>query len=258
MTTPIIPKKFHYFYRITCTVTNRYYLGMHSTDDLADGYLGSGTRLWKSKKKHGKENHILEILEYHSTREALSAREEEMITEEVLADPMCLNLRRGGTGHYPGKCSTEETKVKIAEGGKKRWAKEKAERSITNDVPLIMTREQVLAELVTESGHLNKNATRSIKKVLEVTEIPSRTREANVIKRWRAVHTAIDNPEFPELVEQINAYVHGITSRPVCKICQKPVTFFRFNQPYATYCGSKCQLLDPSQNNPVASRWLYK
>lgn len=29
---------------------------MHSTDNLDDGYVGSGKRLWNSIKKHGKEN----------------------------------------------------------------------------------------------------------------------------------------------------------------------------------------------------------
>ena len=251
-------RKHHIIYKTTCTITGRWYIGMHSTDDLNDEYLGSGRRIISSIKKHGKGKHIREILEHCDSRQAASDRETELITPEVRADPQCMNCGPGGLGVVDRPPNTEESSRRRTAANIKRWAKEKAERSITNDGPLIMTREQVLAELVTATGNLNKNATRSIKKVLEVTEMPSRTREANVIKRWKAVHTAIDNPEFPGLVEQINAYVHAITSRPVCKICQKPVTFFRFNQPYATYCGSKCQLLDPSQNNPVASRWLYK
>ena len=37
---------------------------MHSTDDLDDGYLGSGKILGYSRAKHGDENHKKEILEF--------------------------------------------------------------------------------------------------------------------------------------------------------------------------------------------------
>jgi hypothetical protein len=34
-------KKYHFIYKTTCLITNKYYIGMHSTDDLEDGYVGS-------------------------------------------------------------------------------------------------------------------------------------------------------------------------------------------------------------------------
>lgn len=263
-------RKHHIIYKTTCAVTGNWYVGMHSTDDLNDGYLGSGTRLWKSIKKHGKENHTYEILEHLPSRELLVKREEELVNHEMLLDSKCMNLRTGGTGNC-GRATSEETGRKISESnrkyreqngtkvyseaGTKRWAKEKAARQIANDTPIVLSREEVLALLITESGQLNKNATRCISKAIKAIEMPSRTREANVVKRWRAVHQAIDNPIFPDLVEKINAYVNGIENRPTCKICSQPVTFFRFNKPYATYCGARCQLLDPSHKSPVLSRW---
>jgi hypothetical protein len=69
---------------------------MHSTDNLEDGYMGSGTRLARSKRKYGVENHKIEILEFASDRKALREREKELITEEMLHDPMCMNLAFGG------------------------------------------------------------------------------------------------------------------------------------------------------------------
>jgi len=50
-------------------ITNRYYIGIHSTIKLDDGYIGSGVRLLRSIRKHGKENHIKEILEFFTSRE---------------------------------------------------------------------------------------------------------------------------------------------------------------------------------------------
>ena len=51
-------KQYHYLYKTECTVTGAFYIRMHSTSDLDDGYLGSGTILWRSIKKHGKEKAI--------------------------------------------------------------------------------------------------------------------------------------------------------------------------------------------------------
>ena len=65
----------HYIYKTTCNVTKRYYIGMHSTTNLEDGYLGSGKRLRYSVRKYGKENHTKEILEFLPTREKLVIRE---------------------------------------------------------------------------------------------------------------------------------------------------------------------------------------
>ena len=90
------PRKYHFIYKTTCSVNGKYYYGMHSTDDLEDGYIGSGTRLWHSIKKHGRENFKLEILEFCLDRESLKQREAELITEEMLSDPMCMNLTLGG------------------------------------------------------------------------------------------------------------------------------------------------------------------
>ena len=94
------PRKYHFIYKTTCSVNGKYYYGMHSTDDLEDGYIGSGTRLWHSIKKHGRENFKLEILEFCSNRDSLKQREAELITEEMLSDPMCMNLKLGGEGGW--------------------------------------------------------------------------------------------------------------------------------------------------------------
>lgn len=50
-------RKYHYIYKTKCLLTNKYYIGMHSTDNLDDGYVGSGKRLWYSINKHGLKKH---------------------------------------------------------------------------------------------------------------------------------------------------------------------------------------------------------
>ena len=92
-------RKYHYIYKITRTDgSGKYYIGMHSTDDLEDGYFGSGTLLAKSIKKHGKEKHIKEILEFLPSRKALKLREKELVNEELIGDKQCMNLKLGGEG----------------------------------------------------------------------------------------------------------------------------------------------------------------
>jgi len=93
---PRVQKKYHFIYKTTCTITNRFYIGMHSTDNVSDGYVGSGKRLWYSISKHGKENHICEILEYLPDRKTLSEREKEIVNLILIKDPLCMNLALGG------------------------------------------------------------------------------------------------------------------------------------------------------------------
>ena len=62
-------KKYNYFYKITNNINNHFYYGIHSTDNLNDGYMGSGSRLHAAYKKYGIENLSKDILKYFDTRE---------------------------------------------------------------------------------------------------------------------------------------------------------------------------------------------
>ena len=93
-------KKYHYIYKTTNVKNGKYYIGMHSTDDLNDGYIGSGKRLWYSINYHGKDNHVCEILEYCKDREELKLREREIVNEQLLSEDLCMNLCLGGGSGY--------------------------------------------------------------------------------------------------------------------------------------------------------------
>lgn len=93
-------RKYHYIYKTTCKVTGKFYVGMHSTDNLEDGYIGSGKRLGYSIRKHGIENHEREILEFLPDRSSLKNREKEIVNEQFLQDPLCMNLQIGGGGGF--------------------------------------------------------------------------------------------------------------------------------------------------------------
>ena len=61
-------KTYHFIYKTTNLLNGKYYIGMHSTFNLEDGYMGSGKRLKRSLNKYGKENHKVEILEFVDNR----------------------------------------------------------------------------------------------------------------------------------------------------------------------------------------------
>lgn len=88
--------KYHYFYKITNTINNKFYYGIHSTNNLNDNYLGSGTGLNEDKKKYGKSIFKKEILKYFKTRCEASEYEHEKITEDLVHDTNCYNIKIGG------------------------------------------------------------------------------------------------------------------------------------------------------------------
>lgn len=92
-------KKYNYFYKITNTKSGEYYFGVHSTDDLDDGYLGSGTRIKEAIEKEGKENFNKEIIKFFSTITEALEEEARVVTKDLVDDPMCYNMVLGGGGY---------------------------------------------------------------------------------------------------------------------------------------------------------------
>lgn len=124
-------RKYHYIYKTTCLITNKYYIGMHSTDNLDDGYKGSGKRLWHSINKHGLENHQTEILEFLPSREELKAREIKLVNQELLEDKMCMNLALGGEGG--ARVMTKEQLSKGAiNANKVKWSNPEFKSKMSN------------------------------------------------------------------------------------------------------------------------------
>ena len=99
---------FFFLYRTTWQPTGEFYCGMHKTERVDDGYLGSGLRLTRKLRKHGRDGFTREILSFHSSFDELKQAEQELITEEMLQNPLCLNLVIGGLGGIgPGRLGTK-------------------------------------------------------------------------------------------------------------------------------------------------------
>jgi len=107
--------KYHFIYKTTNLKNGKFYIGMHSTSNLCDGYLGSGDRLRRAIRKHGKENFKIEILEFFESRESLISKEKELVNETLLKNSMCMNIVLGGTGGI----LNQEHRIKVLDTLKK-------------------------------------------------------------------------------------------------------------------------------------------
>lgn len=87
--------KHHIIYKTTFEKTGEYYIGMHCTDNIEDGYLGSGKKLKDIITKQGKRNLKREILAYADNRQQLMALEGFYINKKNLTDKLCLNISSG-------------------------------------------------------------------------------------------------------------------------------------------------------------------
>ena len=89
-------RQYNYFYKITNNINQHFYYGVHCTDNLNDGYMGSGKRLHYAYKKYGMENFSKEILKFFDTIQEAYEYEAEVVTEELVHNPDCYNIQCGG------------------------------------------------------------------------------------------------------------------------------------------------------------------
>lgn len=92
--------KYHYFYKITNLLNGYYYYGVHNTNNLEDGYMGSGKKLQLAFKEFGIENFNKEILKFFNTDKEAFLYESKIVTEELINDESCYNLNNGGNGGW--------------------------------------------------------------------------------------------------------------------------------------------------------------
>jgi hypothetical protein len=115
-----------------------YYIGIHQTENLNDGYMGSGHKLKKAFKKYGKENFHKEILHILDTKEKMALYEKILVVPDNETN---YNLVPGGYGGWNkgvpitaqhrqklkdfnlGRKHTEATKIKMRRPKNKTLAK---------------------------------------------------------------------------------------------------------------------------------------
>lgn len=90
-------KFYHVVYETTNVLNGMTYTGVHSTNRLEDGYLGSGRALKLAIRKHGRQNFTRRILASLPTADLAYLIERQMVDAEAVARADNYNLAIGGS-----------------------------------------------------------------------------------------------------------------------------------------------------------------
>ena len=112
-------------YKITNKLNGRFYIGMHKTAYLNDGYMGSGKLVLQAIKKYGKKNFRKEILFIFETREEMFAKEKEL----VFIGEGSYNLKHGGHGGFTAEISRKGYAALRSKYSEDEWAEMKRKHS---------------------------------------------------------------------------------------------------------------------------------
>jgi hypothetical protein len=91
---------FYTVYRTVNLANGKYYFGVHKTEYPNDGYLGSGNYIKRAIAKYGEPTFKKEVLFIYLDPESAFGKEDELIQCYRGRDPLCMNLRKGGSGGF--------------------------------------------------------------------------------------------------------------------------------------------------------------
>ena len=161
-------------YKTVNKVNGKFYIGVHKTSDPMDGYLGSGTYIRRAVMKYGAENFSKEILFEFGTQEEAWAKENELV-ELYRSEPLCMNIRKGGSGGFDyinsnglsplkeaQRLGRETVKRRLAEGNEKEWNLLLDKLKLARSSPKLRhpTREESLLGANTWKGSTHTDASR--------------------------------------------------------------------------------------------------
>jgi group I intron endonuclease len=132
---------YYLIYKMTNMLNNKIYIGMHKTDNMNDGYRGSGKALKNAIKKYGISNFKYEVIEVLSSEEEMIKKEQEIVTEEFCSRIDTYNIMPGGLFGskerngltFANRKHTDDTKRKIGAASKGRFFSEESRKKMSEN-----------------------------------------------------------------------------------------------------------------------------
>lgn len=144
----------HIVYKTTCLKNGKEYIGAHTTDNLDDGYLGSGLAILRAIKNYGRHQFSREVLAFFESPEDMYAYEAFLVNEDYVSDRNNYNLQTGGNC---GVKKSEETKEKIRRTATGRvWSNESRAKASAAKKGKPLTKKQRDARPLTRTESFKK------------------------------------------------------------------------------------------------------
>lgn len=173
----------HFIYKTTHT-NGKYYVGRHSTENLDDGYVGSGR--WPRSIKD-KKSLTREILEYTDSIEELKILEGKYLAEHW-GKPGCMNMSADPVGFDTDNNPMKNSKVLNKFKGENHWSFRNPEKVLSGEKHWMNTNPEAKKKFM--DNHPNKDGemgrrTAELGRNIFQTNNPNKWRSEQGIHHWQ-------------------------------------------------------------------------
>lgn len=165
---------FYTIYKIINLINGKIYIGAHKTNNLEDGYMGSGKLIKMAIDKYGLDNFKKEYISIFDNEDDMYKMESIIVDEEYLKSENIYNIKEGGNGGW-SKVNDNYPLEKRREIGKRvgskagSWKDKEKRIGILNSIP-IEKRKEIGKSLGDKYGGFNKLTEDEIKQRLKKIE----------------------------------------------------------------------------------------
>lgn len=242
-------------YKTTNKINNKYYIGVHQTNDIEDGYLGSGKVIRQAIKRYGYKAFYKDILAVYNNKNDMYAKEKELVNEKTLSDPLCYNLLNGGRDTF--KNSIYNLNKAVTARHKKKYIYV-SKRNITKCISPVEEKKYI------ENGWLRGNKTLSKRVKGHITSGAHRNKISKTLTGTLFVNKEGTNKRIKP--EELSPYIaagwlHGLDRNTIQNRktgCHKGVFNGSFNKKLMHDTnGNHRRVYEEKTNNYLQQGWKY-